>query len=97
MRGIVYCIKCLNTNNIYIGSTIQLLAVRKSKHIYDSKKPSRAKPIHKYIINNGNWSNFVFEKLKEQEYDNIQQLRDEEYEIIQQYKNDTNYQLLNAR
>ena len=73
MRGIIYCIKCLDSNKIYIGSTIQPLAVRKSKHIYDSKKPLRAKPIHRFINKNGDWSNFEFEKLEEKEYDNIKQ------------------------
>ena len=48
-NGRIYKIVDVGYNKCYIGSTIQLLAVRKSKHIYDSKKPSRAKPIHKYI------------------------------------------------
>jgi len=97
MRGIIYCIKCLDSNKIYIGSTIQPLAVRKSKHIYDSKKPLRAKPIHRFINKNGDWSNFEFEELEQKEYENIKQLRKEEYETIQIYKTDDNYELLNAR
>ncbi len=97
MRGIIYCIKCLDSNKIYIGSTIQPLAVRKSKHIYDSKKPLRAKPIHRFINKYGDWSNFEFEELDQKEYENIKQLRKEEYETIQKYKTDDNYELLNAR
>jgi len=95
MRGIIYCIKCLDSNKIYIGSTIQPLAVRKSKHIYDSKKPLRAKPIHRFINKNGDWSNFEFEKLEEKEYDNLKQLREDEKNTIQKYKTD-DYELLNA-
>ena len=95
MRGIIYCIKCWDSNKIYIGSTIQPLAVRKSKHIYDSKKPLRAKPIHRFINKNGDWSNFEFEELEEKEYDNIKQLREDEKNTIQKYKTD-DYELLNA-
>ena len=96
MQGIIYCIKSINSNIIYIGSTIQPLAIRKSKHIYDSKKPLRAKPIHRFINKNGSWSNFVFEKLEQKEYENINELREEEFKIIHQYKIDENYKLLNA-
>ena len=95
MKGIIYCIRSLNSNMIYIGSTIQPLAIRKSKHIYDSKKPLRAKPIHRFINKNGGWSNFVFEKLEQKEYENIKELREEESKTIQKYKTDE-YQLLNA-
>ena len=96
MQGIIYCIKSINSNIIYIGSTIQPLAIRKSKHIYDSKKPLRAKPTHRFINKNGSWSNFVFEKLEQKEYENINELREEEFKIIHQYKIDENYKLLNA-
>ena len=36
-KGIIYSIKSLNSNLIYIGSSKQSLASRKAKHVYDSK------------------------------------------------------------
>jgi hypothetical protein len=96
MKGIIYCIKSLNSNVIYIGSSKQSITTRKSKHIYDSKHSKRCKPVHRYINENGTWSNYVFEKLEQKEYDNIKQLREEEYKTIQKYK-ENNYQLLNAK
>ena len=62
-KGIIYMIRSLNSNHIYIGSTIQSLSIRKSKHMYDSKKPLRSKPIHKFVNDNDGWDNFVMEKL----------------------------------
>ncbi len=69
MKGIIYCIKSLNSNVIYIGSSKQSITTRKSKHIYDSKHSKRCKPVHRYINENGTWSNYVFEKLEQKELD----------------------------
>ncbi len=64
-KGIIYCFKCLNSNLIYIGSTKQSLATRKAKHIYDSKKEHRIKPVHRIINSNGGFKNFQMRLLKE--------------------------------
>ena len=64
VKGSIYCLKCLNSNLIYIGSTRQSLATRKAKHIYDSKKEHRIKPVHRIILNNGGFQNFSNEIIK---------------------------------
>ena len=64
MKGIIYCIKSLNSNLIYIGCTKQGLSTRIAKHIYDSKHPKRMKPVHKLILENGGFNNFDFKILK---------------------------------
>ena len=58
VKGSIYCFKCLNNNLIYIGSTRQSLAARKAKHIYDSKKEHRIKPVQRIILNNGGFQIF---------------------------------------
>jgi hypothetical protein len=57
-KSYIYCIKSLNSNLIYIGSTKQSLASRKAKHIYDSKKEHRIKPVHRITNANGGFNNF---------------------------------------
>ena len=64
-KGIIYCIKSLNSNLIYIGSSKQSLAMRKAKHIYDSKHEHRIKPVHRTILKNGGFQNFQMKLLKE--------------------------------
>jgi hypothetical protein len=97
MRGLIYMIRSKTANDIYIGCTKQTLNIRRSKHIYDSKKNKRMKPIHKHINNNGGWSNYNFEIIEEKEYENLKDLRDKEKQLIQSYKNDNDYLLLNSR
>ena len=97
MKGIIYCINSLNTNYIYIGCSKQPLSVRKSKHIYDSKKQLRAKPVHKFICENGDWVNYEFKIINNIECDNLKELRIKEKEVIDEYKLNSDYQLLNTR
>jgi hypothetical protein len=97
MIGIIYMIRSKTANDIYIGCTKQPLNIRRNKHIYDNKKPLRMKPIHKYINNNGGWSNYNFEIIEEKEYENLKSLRDTEKQFIQSYKDDNDYLLLNSR
>jgi hypothetical protein len=63
-KGIIYCIKSLNSNLIYIGSSKQSFANRKAKHIYDSKHFKRCKPVHRIILDNGGFDNFQMRVLK---------------------------------
>jgi hypothetical protein len=94
-KGFIYCIKSLNNNLIYIGSTKQTLGMRLSKHKYDSKIQTRAKPVHQMIMNNGGFDNFEIKLLKEIEYDDITLLHLYEKKIIEDYKHNNNYQLMN--
>jgi hypothetical protein len=94
IKGFIYCFKGLNNNLIYIGSTKQSIATRKAKHIYDSKHLNRIKPVHKIILNNGGFSNFRIQILKE--VDDISMLHLYEKKIIEDYKNNDNYKLMNT-
>ena len=58
--AIIYCIKGITNNYIYIGKSIQSINSRKSKHVYDSKKEHRIKPVHKIILANGGFCNFDY-------------------------------------
>ena len=93
-KSFIYCIKSLNSNLIYIGSTKQSLASRKAKHIYDSKKEHRIKPVHRIINANGGFDNFQIQLLKE--VDDISMLHLHEKKIIENYKNNDNYKLMNT-
>ena len=93
-KGFIYCFKGLNNNLIYIGSTKQSIATRKAKHIYDSKHMNRIKPVHKIILNNGGFSNFQIQILKE--VDDISLLHLYEKKIIEDYKNNENYKLMDT-
>ena len=82
--GFIYCIRSLIDNKvIYIGSTKQSMGTRISKHKFDAKIDTRAKPIHKYINTNGGWCNYQFQKLNELD-ENI--LKIYEKKIIADYK-----------
>ena len=97
MKGTIYCIRSLSSNHIYIGSTKQSLSVRKSKHLYDSKKPSRCKPLHRFINNNGTWNNYQFSIINEEDFNSIIEIRLKENKIIEDYKHNNNYILLNSK
>jgi group I intron endonuclease len=55
----IYKITCndYNITDMYIGSTIQTLSSRKSKHVNASKTHPDVK-LYKFVSNNGGWSNF---------------------------------------
>jgi hypothetical protein len=90
----IYCIKSLNSNLIYIGSSKQSIATRKAKHIYDSKHNKRCKPVHRMILDNGGFNNFQIKVIKE--VDDISLLHLYEKKIIEDYKNNDNYKLMNT-
>jgi hypothetical protein len=90
----IYCIKSLNSNLIYIGSSKQSIASRKAKHIYDSKHNKRCKPVHRMILDNGGFNNFQIKVIKE--VDDISLLHLYEKKIIEDYKNNDNYKLMNT-
>ncbi len=97
MKGIIYSINCINNNLIYIGSTKELLCKRKAKHIYDSKYPTRIKPVHKTILDNGGFDNFYFKILKEVDINtDATLLRVYEKKIIDDYKHNNDYVLMNT-
>ena len=92
-NGKIYVIRFTdNDNHIYIGSTIQPLAVRFGGH---KKKSNRS--IYKYIneIYKGDWSKCYIELLEDFKCDNKEQLNKREGEIIRQYKADDKYNVLN--
>jgi hypothetical protein len=93
-KSYIYCIKSLNSNFIYIGSTKQSIASRKAKHIYDSKKEHRIKPVHRIINANGGFNNFQIKVIKE--VDDISMLHLYEKKIIDDYKLNSNYKLMNT-
>ena len=95
MKGIIYCIKSLNSNLIYIGCTKQSLATRRAKHIYDSKIEKRMKPVHKLIIENGGFKNFEMKIIKEVE--DLSLLLLQEKKIIEDYKSNPDFTLMNTR
>ena len=95
MKGIIYCIKSLNSNLIYIGCTKQSLATRRAKHIYDSKIEKRIKPVHKVILQNGGFKNFEMKIIKEVE--DLSLLHLQEKKIIEDYKNNPDFILMNTR
>jgi hypothetical protein len=94
VKGYIYCLQCLKSNLIYIGSTKQSLATRKAKHIYDSKKEHRIKPVHRTILNNGGFQNFQMKLLKE--VDDLELLHLYEKKIIDDYKNNPDFKLMNT-
>ena len=93
--AIIYCIKGINNNYIYIGKSIQSINSRKSKHIYDSKKEHRIKPVHSIILANGGFCNFEFKILKI--VDEIILLSHYEKKIIDDYKNNLEFMLMNKQ
>jgi hypothetical protein len=97
MKGNIYAIKSLSSNHIYIGSTIQPLSIRYSKHKYDSQYTHRIKPIHKTIMENGGFDNFYIKTLKEITCDSLEELRVIEKKIIQDYRDNKDFSLMNTR
>ncbi len=92
VKGFIYCFKCLNSNLIYIGSSKQSLAMRKAKHIYDSKHEHRIKPVHRIILDNGGFQNFQMKLLKE--VDDLSILHLYEKKIIEDYKRNNKFILM---
>ena len=96
MKATIYAIRHLYNNQIYIGSTIEKnIKVRLSKHKYDSRFESRAKPFHKIVNDTGGWSQYYISVIKELNCDSIEELRCHENKIISDYKCNPQYHILN--
>lgn len=99
-KGKIYIIRFIdcsasdkrNDNHIYIGSTIQPLAVRFASHKRDYKCS-----LCKYIndIYNGDWSKCYIELFEECSCSNKEQLNKKEGEIIRGFKKNDEYIVIN--
>jgi hypothetical protein len=92
-NGKIYTIRFHNSNEIYIGSTIQSLAVRFGGH-----KKSQDTSLY-YLINdkyNGNWNECYYELYENYSCNNREELCKKEGEVIRQFKNDENYDCINC-
>ncbi len=92
-NGKIYSIRFYDNDKlIYIGSTIQPLAVRFGGH-----KRSIKSSVFKYIQDNfnGDFKSCYIELLEPYECNNKNELNKKEGEIIRQYRADENYKVLN--
>ena len=92
-KGKVYTIRFHNSNDIYIGSTIQSLAKRLGGH------KIKDRTINKLIEEkyNNDWSNCYIELYENYACNNKEELCKKEGEIIRLFKNDINYNCINMR
>ena len=91
-NGKIYTIRFHNSNEIYIGSTTQSLAVRFGGH-----KRQGNSAVYK-VINmkyNGNWEECYYELYENYHCNNREELCKKEGEVIRQFKDDENYDCLN--
>ncbi len=90
-NGKIYTIRFHNSNEIYIGSTTQSLAVRFGGH-------KRQKTSLFNLINNkydGNWEECYYELYENYSCSNKEELCRKEGEIIRKFKDDKNYDCIN--
>ena len=90
---IVYVVyQGIQSNIIYIGSTVQALAVRFGGH-----KVNKKGSLYQYIKDNyeGDFKACYIELIENFECNNKEELNKREGEIIRQYKADNNYIVLN--
>ncbi len=93
-NGKIYTIRFNNSNEIYIGSTTQSLAVRFGGH-----KRNKSSSIYK-IINDkydGNWDECYYELYENYSCNNKEELLKKEGEIIRLFKTDENFECINNR
>lgn len=91
-NGKIYTIRFHNSNEIYIGSTTQSLAVRFGGHKRDSSA------VYKLIKSkyNGNWEECYYELFENYSCNSKEELHKKEGEIIRKFKNDENYNCINC-
>jgi hypothetical protein len=91
-NGKIYTIRFHNSNEIYIGSTTQSLAVRFGGH-----KIKSSCSLYQIIHNkyNGKWDECYYELYENYSCSNKEELCKKEGEVIRQFKNDENYNCLN--
>lgn len=92
-NGKIYTIRFNNSNDIYIGSTTQSLAVRFGEHKKDKTSLSYL-IINKY---NGDWSNCYYELYENYICNNREELNKKEGEIIRLFRNNNNYNCINNK
>ena len=81
-KGKIYLITNKNdTSKIYVGSTIETLKSRYSKHKHDSKNYSSRCNLYKYITDN-NWNEWEMILHEEYPCDNKKMLEQREYQIM---------------
>lgn len=81
-RGKIYTIRNrLDNNKVYVGSTIETLRQRWSKHRHDCKYYPNRTNFYKYI-NNNDWSDWEIKLYQEYPCRNKKELEKKEYEII---------------
>jgi hypothetical protein len=92
-NGKIYTIRFHNSNEIYIGSTTQSLAVRFGEH-----KRQKSMPIYKLINTkyNGDWKECYYELYEKYSCNNKEELYKYEGEIIRKFK-DENYDCINRK
>jgi len=86
-KGKIYIIKSPNTEKVYIGSTIQPLNERFSKHLYSYKTISKNGETSRQIIEYGD---AYIELIEEYPCENVEQLRKREGEIAKSTENIVN-------
>ena len=93
-KGKIYTIRFYNTNEIYIGSTIQLLSYRFTGH-----KKQKTCSLHNHIKDkyDNNWNICYYELYENYPCNNKEELLKKEGEIIRLFKNDDNYIVINKR
>ena len=93
-NGKIYIIRFHNSNEIYIGSTTQSLAVR-----YGNHKQNSNSSLYKVINNkyNGDWTQCYYELYENYSCNNKEELCKKEGEVIRLFKNDENYDCINCR
>ena len=93
-NGKIYTVRFNNSNEVYIGSTTQSLAVRFGEH-----KRHKNMPIYKLINRkyNGNWDECYYELYENCSCNNREELCKKEGEVIRQFKDDKNYDCINCR
>ena len=85
-NAIVYkIVKIGDETKCYIGSTVKQIAVRKTNHIYDSKRlPNR--PLYIEVEKEGGWKSFEFKVIEEYPCDELRELRKREQFYVDMYK-----------
>jgi hypothetical protein len=92
-KGKIYTIRFHNSNEIYIGSTTQSLAVRFGGH---KRRDNSA--VYRLIQDkyDGNWQECYYELYENYSCNNKEELCKKEGEIIRLFKNDENYDCINC-
>ncbi len=80
IKGKIYTIKNKNDNSkVYVGSTIETLNSRYSKHKHDSKNYKNRCNLYKYI---DDWNDWEMTLHEEYPCDNKKMLEQREYQIM---------------